>query len=87
MSNVAIGFPNAKQVPELLHDQVADHPLRLRVEDVERVGLDVLVGGALKGEQPDLRAVAVRNHELVLVGERCELRATHAARSRAGSPR
>ena len=55
-----------EQVPELLLDEIADHPLRLRAEDVERVGLDVLVGGALESEQAHLRAVAVRDDELVL---------------------
>ena len=32
-----------------------------------------LVGGALEREQADLRAVAVRDHELVLLGDRREV--------------
>ncbi len=48
---------------------IADHPLGLGPEDVERVRLDVLVGGALQCEQADLRPVAVRDDELVVAGD------------------
>ena len=61
-----------QQVAQLLLDQVADHALGLGAEDVERVGLDLLVGGALERQQADLRPVAVRDHELVLRGDRRE---------------
>ena len=37
--------------------------------------VEVRVGGALQREQPDLRAVAVRDDELVLGGERGQRRA------------
>jgi hypothetical protein len=57
-----------EEVSQLLLDQVPDHPLRLRPEDVERIRLDVLVGGCLEGEQPDLRTVAVGQHHLVVLG-------------------
>jgi hypothetical protein len=53
-------------VPELLLDQVADHPLRLGSEQVERVRVDLGVGGALQREEPDLRPVAVGDDELVV---------------------
>ena len=59
-------------VPELLLDQVADHALGLGPEQVERVRLDLRVGRALQREQPDLRPVPVRDHELVLERERRE---------------
>ena len=55
-----------KEVAELLLDEVADHALRLGAEDVERVRVDLGVGRALQGEQPDLGAVAVRDDELVI---------------------
>ena len=54
-----------QQVAQLLLDHVADHPLGLGAEDVERVRLDGRVRGALEGQQPDLRAVAVGDDELV----------------------
>ena len=57
-----------QQVAELLLQDVADHPLGLRAQDIERVRLDLLVRRALQGEQPDLRAVAVGQHELVIPG-------------------
>ena len=71
-------------VAELLLDQVADHPLRLRTEHVERRVGHVLVGRLLEREQPDLRAVPVRDHELVVLGDRREPIAGDAARSPAG---
>jgi hypothetical protein len=54
-----------EQVAELLLDQVADHPLGLRAEHIQRVGLHLLVRGRLQREEADLRAVAVGEHELV----------------------
>ena len=59
-----------QQVAELLLDEVADHPLRLGAEHVEGIGLDVLVGLALERQQPDLRAVAVGDDQLVLARRR-----------------
>src|SRR5581483_856597 len=47
-------------------EEVADHALRLGNEHVERVRSDVAVGLAFEREQSDLRAVAVRDHELVV---------------------
>ena len=61
-----------QQVAELLLDHVADHALGLGAQHVERIGLVGLVGGALQRQQPDLRAVAVGDHELVLPGDRRE---------------
>jgi hypothetical protein len=55
-----------KLVPELLLDDVADHPFRLRAEHVKWVGADLRVGRPLQREQADLRPVSVRDHELVL---------------------
>ena len=46
-------------VPELLLDEVADHPLGLGAEQVERVRLDLGVGRALQRQQTDLRPVPV----------------------------
>ena len=60
-----------QEVAELLLDEVADHPLGLGGEDVERIGLDLRgVRGALEREQSDLRAVAVREHEAVALRDR-----------------
>ena len=56
-------------VAELLLEDVADHPLGLRAEDVERVRVDVGVRRRLEGEQPDLGSVAVGEHELVRLGD------------------
>ena len=72
-----------QQVAELLLDQVADHPLGLGAEHVERVRLDVRVGRGLEREQADLGAVAVRQHELVLLGDRGQ----RPRRRRGRSPR
>ena len=47
----------------------------------------VFVGGFLEREQTDLRAVAVRDHELVLGRDRREAVARDAGRSHAGSRR
>lgn len=63
-------FLRRDQVPELLFDEVADHALGLGTEDVERVGGDIVVAGRLQRQQPDLRAVAVRNHQLMVDGHR-----------------
>ena len=66
------GALERQQVAELLLDHVADHAFGLRAEHVERIGLDLLVRGALQREQPDLRAVAVADDELMLGGHRRE---------------
>src|SRR5579862_7734305 len=52
-------------VPELLLNQIADHALGLRVEDVEWIHVDVLVRRALEREESNLRPVSMRDHELV----------------------
>ena len=54
------------QVAQLLLDEVADHALRLRAQDVERVGRHLRVGRALERQQADLRSVAVGDDQLVL---------------------
>src|SRR5581483_1029312 len=59
---------------ERLREEVADHPLALRAEDVERVRRDLGVGVGLEREESHLRAVAVRDHELVPLGERRQRR-------------
>ena len=67
---------------------VADHALGLGAEDVERVRpVELRVGGALQGEQADLRAVAVGDDELVLLGERRPGRGRPARRWPAGRRR
>ena len=52
-------------VPELAFEEVADHALGLGAEHVERIGAHVAERLALEREQPDLRTVAVRDHQLV----------------------
>ena len=59
-------------VAELLLDQVADHPLGLRAEDVEGVRRLLVVRRRLQREQPDLRV-------------RCRARSPARARRRPGS--
>ena len=54
-----------QQVAEFLLDHVADHALGLRAEHVERIGLVGFVCASLQGQQPDLRAIAVCDDELV----------------------
>jgi hypothetical protein len=54
---------------ELLLEDVADHPLGLRVEHVERVRRGLGARLVLEGEQPHLRAVPVRDDELVVAGD------------------
>lgn len=54
-----------QQVAHFLFDHVADHALGFRAEDVQRVGRDLVVGGTLEGQQADLGAVAVGDHQLV----------------------
>jgi hypothetical protein len=61
--------PAAEAVDELLVEQVPDHALALGAEHVERIRLDLGIGLALEGEQPDLRPVAVRHDHLVLGGQ------------------
>jgi hypothetical protein len=65
-------------VAELLLYQVADHPLGLRAQQVERVRVDLGVGRALQREQADLWPVPVRDDELVLEGDRRQGLARHA---------
>ena len=55
-----------EEVADLLLDHIADHPLGLSAEDVEWIGIDVLVGGSLQCEQADLRPVSVRDDELMV---------------------
>jgi len=53
---------------DLLFDQIADHAFGLGVEDVQGVGCCRVVGRTLQGQQPYLRAVAVGDHHIVLLG-------------------
>ena len=59
-----------EQVAQLLLDHVADHALGLGPEHVERVGLDLGVGGLLQRQQPHLRPIAMADDELMLLGDR-----------------
>ncbi len=61
-----------QQVAQLLLDEVADHPLGLRAEDVEGVRLRLPVRRRLQREQADLRTVAVADDQLVLKRDRRE---------------
>jgi len=58
-------------IAELLLDDVADHSFGLCAEDVEGVSRRVVVGCGLQGQQTDLWPVAVRDHQLMLQGDRC----------------
>ena len=66
-------LPPGQAVLHRLEQPVADHPLRLRAEDVERVRRrEVRVRGTLQRQHTDLGAVAVGDDELVLRRERCQ---------------
>ena len=52
-------------VDEFLLDHVADHADRFSTDHVERIHRHLLVGIVLESKKADLRAVAVRDHELV----------------------
>ena len=60
-----------QRAPQLLLDEVADHALGSRVQDVQGVRLGAAVGLGLQGQQAHLRSVAVHDDEVVLRGQRC----------------
>ena len=62
---VAIGASGGIAFPSFLLEDVADHSLGLRAEDVERVGLDIRVRRGLERQQTDLWAVAVGENQVV----------------------
>ena len=57
VTSVAKGTSGGSRLPQLLLDQVSGHPLRLGTRDIQRVGLDLLVGSRLQRQQTDLRAL------------------------------
>ncbi|MCY1438401.1 hypothetical protein D9M71_545970 [compost metagenome] len=67
-----------QQVAQLLFDHVADHAFGLGAEDVQRVGVGGIIGRALQGQQADLRAVAMGNHQFVAGGHLGDLLAGDA---------
>src|SRR5215469_10088594 len=58
-----------QEASQFLLDQVADHPLGTRVQDIQRVRLGAVVGLGLQRQQANLRAVAVDDHNAVLCGK------------------
>jgi len=52
-------------VQERLIEEITDHALRLRAEDVERVGLHVVIGLRLERQEADLWSVAMGDDEAV----------------------
>ena len=57
------------QVFQLLDQHVADHALGLGAQHIQGIGGDLGVGAVLQGQQADLRAVAVHQHHVVLLGD------------------
>jgi hypothetical protein len=57
--------PARQRIVKLLLDQVAHHTFALGIEHVERIGAVLRARSGLQGEQADLRAVAMRNDELM----------------------
>ena len=57
------------QVLQLLDQHVADHALGLGTQHIQGIGRDLGVGAVLQGQQADLRAVAVHQHHVVLLGD------------------
>ena len=55
----------AESIFQFLLDHIPDHALGFRAQDIQRVGLIRLVGRALQGQQPDLRTVAMGDHQVV----------------------
>ena len=68
---IAATWRSGQVVLHRLQQPVADHPLGLGAEHVERVRRgQVRVGGALQRQHADLGAVAVGDDQLVLGGQR-----------------
>jgi hypothetical protein len=59
-----------QNAPQFLLDQVADHALGARVQDVQRVRLGACVRFGLQRQQAHLRAVAMHDHDAVPGGQR-----------------
>jgi hypothetical protein len=73
LADQADHLPAGEGVLERLQQEVADHPLGLGPQHVERVGTrQVGVERALDGQHPDLGTVAVGDDQVVVVGQGCE---------------
>jgi hypothetical protein len=59
-------------IHQLLLNQIADHPFGFCAQDIERPGCLRIVGLALKGQQPDLRTVAVGDDDLMVTRKVCK---------------
>ncbi len=57
------------QVLQLLDQHVADHALGLGAQHIQGIGGDLGVSAVLQGQQADLRAVAVHQHHVVILGD------------------
>ena len=66
------------EIAQLLLHQIADHALRLRAQDVQRIWRHLRVGRALQSQQAHLRPVPVRDDQLVLNRDRRQLLAGDA---------
>ena len=77
VSNEASGLSNGQPVPQFLLDQVADHPLGLGAQHIERGRGHLPVGRLLQRQQPDLRPVPVRDDQLVFTGDRGQVITRH----------
>jgi hypothetical protein len=63
-------LPRRQETPQFLLDEIADHALSARVQDVQRVRLRVGVRLGLQRQQAHLRPVAVHDHDAVPGGQR-----------------
>jgi hypothetical protein len=63
-------LPWRQETPQFLLDEIADHALSARVQNVQRVRLRVGVRFGLQREQAHLRPVPVHDHDAVLGGQR-----------------
>jgi hypothetical protein len=61
--------PPRQRVHQLLLEAVADHSLRLRGEDIERVRCEVAIRLCLQREQADLWSVSVGDHDVGVLSE------------------
>ena len=79
-----------RRVSQLQLDQIADHAFALGTENIERILAILRARIGLQGQQPDLRAVAVCDHQLMAraqQGSKCGYGPAHVSTLRLGRHR
>src|ERR1035437_8483617 len=68
-----LGAQTQGMIGYFLLQELADHPLGLGAEHIEGVGSGQIgIGGALVGQQADLRPVPVGDHQIMVPGQRSQ---------------